>query len=469
MSDSPVYVEERDYTDGATAQDIQDAVLHTPRGRGEFQVATSYLSRRSSSSFRDYDDGGGAIFDGPGSVTIPSSVTGLRSARARSFNRSRRGSRAQESESSINEPDMLYPGLRRHASNRTNATEAIADSDIDTNSPVRARRMPLPRRSTDDTEDLPSPVDREERGRSTSMFGNLASFFGRRESPSRRSSASLSRRGSMNYAESPTEEEEEDRWGYHSSEDEASVEDAPSARSSVYPASSRGSHSRPASPATAFPGLGRDPIFGDTRIDMDEESIVESLPPSSGPPSQQDIHIADEDLRLRLIGFGTVSWRSWIWSVGTVCTLGLLGLLGHWFPEFWLYCVAKRRPFSNPATNLVIVEVCNLISMATYETHEPLTQNPSKDISICKISDAPYPYNYSSAFSSVFPTAASSATGTRPSSVIKLAPMAGATSQNGNNSDETLRTLRTFEFRYSKYILEPHFGHWTMIKWVSFR
>jgi cation-transporting ATPase 13A3/4/5 len=193
------------------------------------------------------------------------------------------------------------------------------------------------------------------------VFGNIASFFGRRGSPSRQSSTSLSRRGSINYAESPTEDGE-DRWGYHSSEDEASVDDGPSARGSIYPASSRGTHSPPSSPTIAFPGLGRDPIFGDTRIDIDDESIAESLPPFSGPPTQQDIHIVDEDLRLRLIGFEAVLWRRWAWNILTLCTFGLLGLLGHWFPEFWLRCVARRKPFAAPSTNLVIVEVCGLLN-----------------------------------------------------------------------------------------------------------
>jgi cation-transporting ATPase 13A2 len=356
MSDGPSRDEHLDYTDGASAQDIHDAVLLSPRGRGELQVATSYLSRRSSSSFRDYDDGGGAIFDGPGSVTIPSSITGLRSSRARSFNPSRRGSRVLDSDANVNETDSLYPGLRRHASSRS------AGTDIESGSPVRTRRVPIPRRntaSTDDIDDILSAGDAEERGRRTSMFGNIASFFGRRESPSRRSSTSLSRRENASYAESPTEEEE-DRWGYHSSEDEASVEDAPSDRGGIYPASSRGTHSCPPSPSGAFPGLGRDPIFGDTRIDIDDESIAEPLPPSSGPPTQQDIHIADEDLRLRLIGFEAILWRRWAWNIVTICTFGLFGLLGHWFPEFWLRCVARRRPFGVPSTNLVIVEVRDL-------------------------------------------------------------------------------------------------------------
>lgn len=353
MSASPYREEEREYTDGATPQDIQEVVRNTPRGRGEFQAATSYVSRRSSSAFRDEDDASGNIFDGPGSVVIPSSITGLRSVRTRSFHGSRRNSRAFGSREQLSDGGVSSPSFSRHASSRMAPAEALVDSDEEASLPVRPRRVPS-RRSIDDGIEIHFPED--DQTRRTSVFGNIANFFARRDSFSRRSSMSRSRRDSVNYAESPTEEED-NRWGYHSSEEEASEEETTSLRPSIYPESSMGSHSRPPSPTSAFPGLGRDPIFGDTRIDIEEESITGSFPAPSGPPSQQDIQIADEDLRLRLYGFEAVHWRLWIWRIGTTITLGLLGLLGRWFPEFWLYCVARRCPFGASSTNLVVVEV----------------------------------------------------------------------------------------------------------------
>ena len=361
MSASPTN-EDRDYTDGASALDIQSAIMDVPRGRGDSQVASSYQPRRSMSSFRDNEDSGGAIFDGPGSMIIPSSQTGLKTARTRSFRAgSRRASRNQGHPS---ETELSRPNLSRRGTGRSDNGDALADSDVETSSPISERPSRSRHRMSSQTTDiLASPGDEATQERRTSMFGNLASFFGgRREtSPSRKSDASRSRRGSIDYAESISEERE-DRWGYHSSEEGSSDEDAASLPGSLYPASSRGSHSRPTSPSSAFPGMGRDPIFGDTRIDMDEVSITESIPLSAGPPSQQDVYIADEDLKLRFLGYQLVQWRGYLWSILSVVSLGMLGLVGHWFPEFWLRCVARKKPFGSKSASLVIVEVVFIVS-----------------------------------------------------------------------------------------------------------
>jgi len=361
--------EERDYTDGASAQEIQSAIRDVPRRRGDQQIAGSYRPRRSMSSFRDNDDdAGGAVFDGPGSVTIPSSVTGLKTARSRSFRAgSRRTSKAFSTDGQHAEIDFTRPVLSRQGTSRT---EALADSDVETSSPVSewpGRSRPS-RRSTANVEmsshsEEATALDRR---MSSSMFGNLASFFGgggggRPTSPSRRSDASRSRRGSMaDYAESISEERE-DRWGYNSGEEGSSEGEGGSLPGSFYPSSSRGGRSRPASPTSAFPGMGRDPIFGDTRIEMDEVSLAESIPTSSGPPSQQNVYIADEDLRFRLLGYQTVHWRGLLWNILSVVSLGALGLIGRWFPELWLQVVARRVAFGAKSANLVIIEVPNIV------------------------------------------------------------------------------------------------------------
>ncbi|KAG8788562.1 hypothetical protein FRC15_003443 [Serendipita sp. 397] len=448
MSAAPSSADERDYTDGASAQEIQNVVQQTVR-RGESQVGGSYQPRRSTSSFRgDEEDTGGAIFDGPGSVTIPSSVTGLRSTRTRSFNTSsRRGSRIYRASSIDDDQGAIRPSLRRQGTFQSGGTVALDDSDDDGGSPIQERRGRRGRISTDETEDLLSQVS--ERPRRTSMFGGFSSFFGRRESPSRKSNASQSRAGSVDYTASPVEED--DRWGYHSSEEEdASGEDVASVHGSFYPASSRGSHSRPASPSNAFPGLGRDPIFGDTRIDMEEASLAESLPPTTGPPTHQDIYIADEDLKLRLLGYKTSRTRDIIWKTLTLCSLGTLGLLGHWFPPLWLWFVSKKNPFHDRETDLVVVE------------------NTSQDIVICHVETVPYPYSYSSTFpdpaqaSSTIPSASNG--GTRPSSVIKMAALTSPMIAEAIAPDEELKRLRMFEYRYSRYLMDPRTGLWFMAK-----
>jgi cation-transporting P-type ATPase 13A2 len=358
MSSSP-HEDERDYTDGASAQEIQSAIREVPRGRGDQQIAGSYQPRRSMSSFRDADDAGGAVFDGPGSVTIPSSVTGLRSTRSRSFRAgSHRGSRVFDQNRQSSELDYVRPVLSRRGTGMSDATDALIDSDGETSSHVSERpaRSRYRRQSTINAE----AGEEATRERQTSMFGNLASFFGagRQTSPSRKSDASRSRRGSVaDYAESISEERE-DRWGYHSSEEGSSEGDNVSLPGSLYPASSRGGgHSSPPSPTSAFPGMGRDPIFGDTRLDIDDVSLAETIPITSGPPSQQDVYIADEDIKLRLLGYQTIRWRSLLWNFLSVASLGTLGLIGHWFPELWLRCVARKTSFIARSANIIIVEV----------------------------------------------------------------------------------------------------------------
>ncbi|KAG8791307.1 hypothetical protein FRC17_008770, partial [Serendipita sp. 399] len=443
MSTTPLSADERDYTDGASAQDIQNVIRETHR-RGESQVGGSYQPRRSMSSFRgDEEDTGGAIFDGPGSVTIPSSVTGLRSARARSFNtESRRGSRIYRARSIDDQQSVIRPDLRRQGTFQSGDTAALDASDDDGGSPTQERRGRRRRMSTDERGE--SPV--LERPRRTSIFGGFSSFFGRRESPSRKSNVSLSRADSIDYTESPLEEED-DRWGYHSSEEEdASVEDVASVHGSFYPASSRGSQSRPASPSHAFPGLGRDPIFGDVRIDMEEASLAESLPQATGPPIHQDIYIADEDLKLRLLGYRTSRSRIFIWRSLTVCSLGAVGLLGHWFPQLWLWFTAEKSPFHDRKTNLVVVE------------------NSSQDIIICWVEAVPYPYSHASTFpdpAQSIPTVSNGGT-TRPSSVIKMTTFISPVIVESISPDQELKVLRMFEYRYNRYLLDPRTGLWFM-------
>jgi cation-transporting P-type ATPase 13A2 len=357
MSSSP-HEDERDYTDGASAQEIQSAIREVPRGRGDQQIAGSYQPRRSMSSFRDAGDAGGAVFDGPGSVTIPSSVTGLRSTRSRSFRAgSHRGSRVFDQPGQSAELNSVRPVLSRRGTGRSDTTDALIDSDVETSSPVSERptRSRYRRQSTTNAEIGDEGIHE----RRTSMFGNLASFFGagRQTSPSRKSDASRSRQGSVaDYAESISEERE-DRWGYHSSEEGSSEGENVSLSGSLYPASSRGNHSSPPSPSSAFPGMGRDPIFGDTRIDIDDVSLAETIPISSGPPSQQDVYIADEDIKLRLLGYQAIRWRSLLWNFLSITSLGILGLIGHWFPELWLRCVARKTSFAARSTNIIVVEV----------------------------------------------------------------------------------------------------------------
>jgi cation-transporting ATPase 13A3/4/5 len=116
--------------------------------------------------------------------------------------------------------------------------------------------------------------------------------------------------------------------------------------------------SDPPSPHSGFlPVLAFDPLFGDdARIDMDMPPEPDS-PAPPGPPSRQTIYIADEDSTIRFIGYETVLWRQRLWRFGCVITIGILGLLGHWFPRLWLRWVAHEKAFKDTKNGFVVVEV----------------------------------------------------------------------------------------------------------------
>jgi cation-transporting ATPase 13A3/4/5 len=151
------------------------------------------------------------------------------------------------------------------------------------------------------------------------------------------------------------EEDEDERWGYSSGEEE---EEEDIQQDNISISGSMAYDSDPPSPhASSLPLLSTDPIFGDeARIDMD--APLEDLdPPPPGPPSRQAIYVADEDSTIRFIGFETIPRREFLWRAGCVLTLGILGLLGHWFPRLWLRWVAREKAFKNVKHGFVVVEV----------------------------------------------------------------------------------------------------------------
>jgi cation-transporting ATPase 13A2 len=93
-------------------------------------------------------------------------------------------------------------------------------------------------------------------------------------------------------------------------------------------------------------------------------------------------------------------------------------------------------------------------------------QSPSTDIIISYITTIDYPYPYSQTFREVDPgtQANSSNHGTRPSSVIKLSTLAVETMQEDSLHEETLTKLKLFEYRYTRYVLDPRSGFWVMVK-----
>jgi cation-transporting ATPase 13A2 len=320
-----------DYTEGATPIDIQLACDNQRRARRD--------SRHSN--FYGEEHGSGSVYAGPGHAAIPSSVSrmsrGASLGERRMSTDRRRGLDRRQSGDSVGSyyarSEALSDGDGEYASGEENGDEEGTSRGRD-----RTAKSP-PRQS---------------------MFETITNIFGGRpaESPtrnrrsrSRRSSMSSRRSGRTSIAAS---EEGDERWGYSSGEEDEEEEDG-----HRRPPSDLSYGSFPPSPTNAsLPLLSSgDAVFGDeARIDMDVPLEDDSTPPP-GPPSRQNVYLQDEDAHVRFLGFEQVAWRQWVWRAGCVLSLGVLGLLGHWFPRLWISWVAREKAFKDVKNGFVVIEV----------------------------------------------------------------------------------------------------------------
>jgi cation-transporting ATPase 13A2 len=328
-----------DYTEGASPEDIRDAVtINKPSLRD---------SRYSSYG----DDHVGSIFDGPGSAVIPSSVSRMSQdgsrRRSMEFSRTRRMSQGGRSVDS-----------RRSDGNGMDGGE-VADPEV----PLR-----------DDVSYIDNWSDMRSRSppARTSVFENIVNMFGRSttDSPVLTRRPSLSRgstssrrvrrtrsRTSSNYAIDDDVASGDERWGYSSGEDDEEAEQE-GADAEITREGGSDLNSYPPSP-TNLPLLVNDPIFGgETRIDIGVE--FEPLdPPPPGPPSRQALYVSDEDVNIRFVGYEVIHVRQVLWRVCCILSFGVLALLGHWFPRLWLRSVAQEKAFILIKHGFVLVEVCH--------------------------------------------------------------------------------------------------------------
>ena len=359
---SPMQAEHYDYTEGASTIDIDDVITESRRAR---------RLRRDSQIGRSYDgDSGGAVFDGPGSAAVPSSVSRM-SHREMSRERARSLRRMSSDYSS-------QGGYSRHR-------RRSEDGDAQVTQAQDSSSLNSGETTSEELEDGGTPQMRRRRRRSnssenvqTSMFDSLAQLFrgpqdqgpsGHRLSFSGRSATSSRRPGRLRRgSRAPSvasehaiaSDEDEERWGYTSAEEDSSSEDEllKHGRSKADQASASDVDygSLPPSPSGSLPNMALDPVFGDTRIDMELE-LEPMEPPPPGPPSRQYIFMQDEDITVRFLGFETIAWRQWVWRACCILSFGLLGLLGHWFPRIWLRWVARERSFKDSENGFVVVEV----------------------------------------------------------------------------------------------------------------
>lgn len=329
-----------DYTEGASAIDINTALSQSQR------------ARRDSV----YNDDGQNMFSGPGHSVNPSSVSRMSyipgSRRSTEIERKRRGS----------------IGGRRSSSGSVRSVSVNGDA-------------------TSDAEETAEPEDEEDYGMQESdrissstgrrygpriqqpkpsVFENITNLFTSRPSTSalpaprsRRPSLHRTRSSSSRFSRAGSEnaffdsEEEEERWGYSSGEEDGSSQEHDQRSDNSY-----GSYpTSPASGNIGLPLLSVDPFFGDGEARLDMSAVPESDPPHTGPPSRQMMVLPDEDSQFRFIGFEIIIWRNWIWRIATVLSFGVLGLMGHWFPSLWLRWVTQERAFIDISQGFVVVEV----------------------------------------------------------------------------------------------------------------
>lgn len=113
---------------------------------------------------------------------------------------------------------------------------------------------------------------------------------------------------------------------------------------------------------------GGDPVFGaESRVDLPDRSPAGSPRGSDAEESdeeepffldeitasRQTIYIPDEDLQILFEGWGEKTYKTILWNIGVVLSLGILSLLGKWIPEWWLQGRGKQREFGR-ASQVVV-------------------------------------------------------------------------------------------------------------------
>ncbi|KAH8828068.1 P-type ATPase [Flagelloscypha sp. PMI_526] len=390
--------EVHDYTEGASYQEVQNAISNARRSRRDSEY----------SGFGDEE----GMFSGPGHGANPSSVT--RMSHIEPARRSSEWSRRSRS---------------RRGSQDTTGGFHPSSFDDEEAEPFFNR----PRQSS------PSPPPR-------GMLENLASFFGgtgkenasgsrRRVSRRRSSTSRYSARSARSvFTESDDggggRETSQERWGYSSGEEDDDEDEELSVIDNISLSGSMAFGSEPPSPVAAsqtLPLLSHDPIFGgETRIDI-ETPFALLEPPPPGPPSRQTLYITDEDTTIRFVGYQTIQWRQWVWTTGCWISLGILGLLGHWFPQLWIRWVARETAFKNARDGFVVVE------------------SAFRDITLFPLQQLDYPYPLKTAFP------LSPAEENRLSDVF-IEPEA------------IINMLTVVDYRYSRFALDPRTGLFSIIQ-----
>jgi len=455
--------ESYDYTEGASAIDINSALANTRRSRRDSQYSSLYG-----------EDGEGTTFSGPGQLANPSSASRMpfiesRRTSSETWSRTRRRSRDSITERhSSRRPSMdsqvSRQSLEGEQDEDAHEEQALVGDEFSGADRLRSRRKSL------------SPT------RKGGVFGNLALLFGRtgiedthperRLSISQRSYGSASwrsRRGTSdvgsNYALA-SDEEDVERWGYSSGEgdsDDGSVQSMAVIQDGVSISASMEYDSAPPSPSNpsyGIPLMSSDSIFGgEARLDMETPFTLPDQPPP-GPPSRQTMFISDEDTVIQFVGYEPVSWRLWIWRIGCLLSLGTLCLLGRWFPRLWLRWVACEKGFLDSHDGFVVIQVSTMFGFRVPDFMACETAH--RDITLFPLQTLVYPYHIKTVFPSVVP----------PDQVIPASSLSSTSSLNKINGgpisrdDGALKYLTIVDYRHTRFVLDPRTGLFSMVRLV---
>ncbi|EKM54134.1 uncharacterized protein PHACADRAFT_209950 [Phanerochaete carnosa HHB-10118-sp] len=409
-----------DYTEGASAIDIQEAVESGRRARRDSQYEAA---------------GDNYIFDGPSHSVNPSSVS--RMSLSEHGRRSSEGRRrpSQSRRQSEDEGRSCSRSRRMSRDSRASLMSEGEHGDQYTEDEEGERHFRQPRPKS--TSPAPRPT----------VFENIAQIFTRAapqtESPprsrrpsisSRSSRSGLLRRTSSRRSDAGSDyaidTDDEERWGYASEEeDESEDESIRGADRDSVDFRSIGGGSLPPSPGLALHVMTGDPIFGDeSRIDMGEFDLSE--PPPPGLPSRQLIFVEEEDAHIRFVGYEVVRLRQILWRACCVLSFGILGLLGHWFPRLWLRWVAKEKAFKDIEHGFIVIE------------------SAYRDTALFPTRKIEYPYRVSTVFPAEVP-------------LSRIPSHAG---ENGSATSGILKHLLVVDYRYARFALDPRTGLFSMVK-----
>ena len=368
----------------------------------------------SDDSRRDiYDNPHGSMYSGPMAASVPTSMTAMRMRRR---SRTRVDTQRSDVDFDQDGPDtaLFLAGSARRSSDfsrskksrpqsqrsRRASTSSVARDGVDSR---HGSSQNIPTSAIDSASDTAS--EDEEGKKKAKKRGLLSSFFGSSAPKSRpsleRASSSASvmssstrrssqetkkrkghRRKSLSGAnrqkiqeaeeESETEVDETDPYGLYGSSSSSvnSTSTSGSSGSSVTVDDSRSRRRAKKGAGGMFlPSFGgADPVFGDSRNDAAAASPPGSEKGSDNgegsdeeepffldeiTASRQTIYIPDEDLQLLFEGWGEKTYKSILWTLGVILSLGGLSLLGKWIPEWWLRGRGKWREFGR-ATKVVV-------------------------------------------------------------------------------------------------------------------